>query len=270
MEDRGPSAGDPLPSQSRGDLRKRWALKHMVPRAPLSCPHLGRDVACCPASPRWLREQRLEMKGAPPLSCSADPEGTQSQPSGPHFPLWPPAASAPSPSPLHKAVQPTCQRLRARRNFSCLVLMKWASSAGTDFWGHPGERSSLGVWGAPGASCSPGRPPLLLASLSLPASQASPHPAYSPGTRGGRGTWQRWAEPWAGEGRSRSGQEVSWPLRQARDLRCAYSPHGLLQSSLDKVLGILTEVGSHGATPGHPPFQDIQKRCSVTLSSKWG
>lgn len=73
-----------------------------------------------------------------------------------------------------------------------------------------------------------------------------------------------------GGGRSRSGQEVSWSLRQVQDLRCIYSPHSLLQSSLDKVLGVLTEVGGHGVTPGHPPFQDIQKGCSVTLSSKWG
>lgn len=77
--------------------------------------------------------------------------------------------------------------------------------------------------------------------------------------------------PSPGGGKEGPGQaEVSWSLRQARDLRCVYSPHGLLQSSLDKVLGILTEVGGHGATPGHPPFQDIQKGCSVTLSSKWG
>lgn len=163
MEDRGPSAGDLLPSQARGDLRKWWALKHMVPRALSSCPHLGRDVACCPASPLWLREQRLEMKGARPHSLALQtPEGTQSQPSGPHFPPWPPATSAPSPSPLHEAAQPTCQRLRARRNFSCLVLMKWASSAGTDFWGRPGERASWG-WGEP---------------LGHPAAQAGPHSSW--------------------------------------------------------------------------------------------
>lgn len=112
----------------------------------------------------------------------------------------------PAPSALHKAAQLTCQRLRARRNFSCLVLMKWASSAGTDFWGSPGERATLGVGRAPGASCSPGRPPLLLASLSPTVSQASPRSAYSPGTRGGRGTWQHWAEPWGRKGRSRSGR----------------------------------------------------------------
>ena len=70
MEDRGLSAGDPLPSQAKGDLRKQWALKHMVPRVLSSCPHLGRNVACCPASPRWLKEQRLEMKGARPHSLA--------------------------------------------------------------------------------------------------------------------------------------------------------------------------------------------------------
>lgn len=249
-------------------------IKRRGPRALPVCPHLGRGVACCPTSPRCLREQRPEMKDAQPhFPALPDPEGahTASQPA-----LWasfPSLAShplhTPPPRPLHRAAQLTCQRLRARRNFSCLVLMKWASSAGTDFWGSPGERGMLR--GDPGAPCGPGRPPFLLASFSLPVSQASPCLAYSPGTKGGQGTWRHWAGPC---GERKGGISPSGHWSKNEDLRqregCVYSLHGLLQSSLDKALGILTEVGGHGATPGHPPFQDIQKGCSVTLASKWG
>ena len=167
------------------------------------------------------------------------------------FPSLASDTSAPGPLSPPQGSTLTCQRLRARRNFSCLVLMKWASSAGTDFWGSPGRRATLGVGGPLGHPAVPADPHSSWPHF--PVSQASPCSAYSPGTRGGQGTWQHWAEPWGGkEGPGQA--EVSWSLRQAQDLRCVYSPHGLLQSSLDKVLGILTEVGGHGATPGHPPF----------------
>lgn len=48
----------------------------------------------------------------------------------------------------------TCQRLRARRNLSCLVLMKWASSAGTDFCS--GREVTVVTRDGPGGGGTPG------------------------------------------------------------------------------------------------------------------
>lgn len=120
------------------------------------------------------------------------------------------------------------------------------------------------------AHSGPGKPPLPLAS----ASQASP------GFR--QLTWnQGWARHLAALGRALGGEEGQSQTRRSVGPWCKHEDlgqgdrhvhllHSPLQSSLDKVLGILTEVGSHGAAPGHSPFQDIQEGCSVTLTSKWG
>lgn len=67
-------------------------------------------------------------------------------------------------------------------------------------------------------------------------------------------------------------QVVSCPrgrcVRTPGKEKAAHSLWGPLQGSLDKVLGILAEVGSHGAAPRHPPPQHIQEGGSVTLTSK--
>lgn len=49
-----------------------------------------------------------------------------------------------------------------------------------------------------------------------------------------------------------------------------HSPGSLLQRGLDEVLGILTQMGSHGTAPRDPPLQNIEQSGAVTLSSEWG
>ena len=93
-------------------------------------------------------------------------------------------------------------------------------------------------------------------------------------------TWnQGWARHLAALGRALQGEEgqgsgqvVSCPrgrpVRTRGGERVAHSLWGPLQGSLDKFLGILAEVGSHGAAPRHPPLQHIQEGGSVTLTGK--
>lgn len=47
-----------------------------------------------------------------------------------------------------------------------------------------------------------------------------------------------------------------------------HSPWGPLQGGLNKVLGILAEVHSHWAAPGHPSLQHVEEGRPVTLTSK--
>lgn len=97
---------------------------------------------------------RLEAYAALPHPGSSEGTDCERRVLSPLFPTlpgtggWPspvPWAYLPSPAPgplVHmplvscplSAAGLTCQRLRARRNLSCLVLMKCASSAGRDFW----------------------------------------------------------------------------------------------------------------------------------------
>lgn len=90
---------------------------------------------------------------------------------------------------------------------------------------------------------------------------------------------QGWARHLAALGRALGGQEsqgsgqrVSCRLRPRGTPsggRAVHSLRGPLQGSLDEVPGIITEVGSCRAAPGHPPLQNVQEGGSVTLTSEW-
>lgn len=185
----GPSAGDLAAFQSRG-ISGNSGRQNMVPRAPLSCPHLGKRCCMLPRLTLLAQGQKTGNDGCPaPLSCSADRRDTEYG----HLGLFPSLASGrfypPSPSPSLSRCGPPAVTA-GQRNFSwrCLVLMVVGllhrhrlREAGEDRWGV----------GSPWGILQPGQAPTpLLASLSLPAgAQAEAHiqPTH-PGTRGGRGT----------------------------------------------------------------------------------
>lgn len=126
--------GHPLDMASHG---RRWCAHCLcAPRGPR---RVAQDTwvfyTCCS---NWCTQEDLEAWNRPACPLCA-----------PGWPKWDTQLdSLPWPQHLFPEKQGlTCQRLRARRNLSCLVLIKWASSAGMDFCNGRG----VGVTRDPGA-----------------------------------------------------------------------------------------------------------------------